>query len=225
MRQYTCDVCGKTQKMRGRGRPRRYCPGECARQAKNAKTACFRKSGGFDRSSVYQCGFCGAAWCNVGVRQSGRQGPTLYCTTKCQLRANRSTLKKPRDRVLTCAFCRSDFVDESMRQARKFCSNTCRDAAYGSYRKRAKFWGVQYESVNRRQVFDRDGWKCGICHERIDPKLKHPDRFAVTLDHIIPMSEGGGHVWSNVQAAHWLCNQRKGVRLCGSQLLLIGDAA
>ena len=33
---------------------------------------------------------------------------------------------------------------------------------------------------------------------------KHP-----TIDHIIPMSKGGGHVWDNVQVAHAICNSIK----------------
>lgn len=31
-----------------------------------------------------------------------------------------------------------------------------------------------------------------------------------SIDHIVPMSKGGGHVWENVQVAHIICNTEKG---------------
>jgi 5-methylcytosine-specific restriction endonuclease McrA len=31
-----------------------------------------------------------------------------------------------------------------------------------------------------------------------------------SIDHIVPMSKGGDHVWNNVQVAHIICNSYKG---------------
>ena len=50
---------------------------------------------------------------------------------------------------------------------------------------------------------------CGICKKRIEPwEMMH-------LDHIVPQSRGGSHRRRNLQAAHALCNLRKGNRMPG----------
>jgi hypothetical protein len=59
----------------------------------------------------------------------------------------------------------------------------------------------------------RDKWRCGICHSFIDHRLTNPyDPGYLNIDHIIPVSAPNfpGDILSNVQAAHRLCNIRKG---------------
>lgn len=77
-----------------------------------------------------------------------------------------------------------------------------------NHRQRAHRFGVDYDpKITRIKVLDRDEWVCGICHKPIANVLYAVDRDGYgTIDHIIPMSRGGGHVWSNVRAAHNRCN-------------------
>lgn len=44
----------------------------------------------------------------------------------------------------------------------------------------------------------------GLCGEPIDQKAEF------TLDHIVPLSKGGKTEWTNLQAAHRVCNLTKG---------------
>jgi len=53
-------------------------------------------------------------------------------------------------------------------------------------------------SLTRRAVFARDDWTCQYC-----------GRSAENVDHVIPRSKGGEHVWENVVAACGRCNNRK----------------
>lgn len=85
--------------------------------------------------------------------------------------------------------------------------------------RRAALKGREAERVQRREVFERDEWKCGLCGGEIDPDLRWPDPGSVTLDHIVPLARGGGHTYGNTQAAHASCNMRKGDRL-DSELVL-----
>jgi 5-methylcytosine-specific restriction endonuclease McrA len=63
-------------------------------------------------------------------------------------------------------------------------------------------------------IFERDEWICGLCHDPIDKWRRGPDDwYRATLDHIIPLSKGGLHTYENTQAAHWICNMEKGDRL------------
>ncbi|MGP5147469.1 HNH endonuclease [Corynebacterium variabile] len=82
--------------------------------------------------------------------------------------------------------------------------------------KRAVELGLFVENIDMTTVLNRGHWICGICHKPIDPKLRHPQRMAGTIDHIIPLNIGGIHAYSNVQPAHYRCNSSKSDRLSGS---------
>lgn len=57
-------------------------------------------------------------------------------------------------------------------------------------------------ALTRRAVFARDDWRCQYCGAP-----------AENVDHVIPRSRGGQHVWENVVAACRRCNSRKENRL------------
>lgn len=71
------------------------------------------------------------------------------------------------------------------------------------------------EEINHTEVFDAHGWICHLCGMVIDKNAAKNDWMRVTLDHIIPISRGGEHVWSNVAPAHFRCNMLKGNSLTG----------
>ncbi len=53
-------------------------------------------------------------------------------------------------------------------------------------------------AISRRGVFVRDGGECQYCGRR-----------AESIDHVVPRSRGGQHVWENVVAACRRCNTTK----------------
>ena len=67
------------------------------------------------------------------------------------------------------------------------------------------------------------GAPCAICGRPIDYTLnwwidpkdgkrkRHPLSFE--FDHRVPLAQGGEKGWSNAQAAHRICNQKKGSRM------------
>lgn len=59
-------------------------------------------------------------------------------------------------------------------------------------------------TVSRFLIAARDGWRCGLCGE---PITRTPD---LTIDHIVPLCAGGTSHPNNLQAAHRVCNERKG---------------
>jgi len=73
---------------------------------------------------------------------------------------------------------------------------------------RARREGVPYEQVDLRLVYTKTAGRCGICGNAVEFET-------FTVDHVVPMSRGGHHVFSNLQPAHRSCNSQKGNRLIG----------
>lgn len=57
--------------------------------------------------------------------------------------------------------------------------------------------------LSRREIFRRDNYTCQYCG-KISPNL--------TVDHVIPKHQGGGHEWKNLVTACYTCNHLKGGR-------------
>lgn len=63
----------------------------------------------------------------------------------------------------------------------------------------------QSVKLNRRNIYARDRNLCQYCGDRF-PTAE------LTLDHIIPRTQGGGSSWENLVCACVACNSRKGGR-------------
>ncbi len=143
-------------------------------------------------------------------------------------------------RVMVCLQCGAGFSPRHQSKAQveesgphRFCSVKChrastkryeslseRDRAKG-HRRRARERNALVETFADSEIFERDGWVCGLCFQRVDRRLKPPSPMRASLDHILPLAKGGKHARSNVQCSHWICNSRKGDR-AGGQLRLFG---
>lgn len=81
------------------------------------------------------------------------------------------------------------------------------------YRERAQAYGVPYDpTVTLKKLIKRDHGICQICGRPVDNTSRSGNGLGMlypTLDHIVPLSKGGGHTWDNVQLAHLICNSYK----------------
>lgn len=73
------------------------------------------------------------------------------------------------------------------------------------HQRRARVRGLPRERISRAKLVERDG---GICHLCGLPVAEGE----VSVDHLIPISKGGGHTWDNVALAHTRCNVRRGAK-------------
>ena len=64
--------------------------------------------------------------------------------------------------------------------------------------------------LNRRAIFARDHHRCQYCTEA-----------AENIDHVIPRSRGGQHIWENVVASCQPCNARKGDKMLDQTNLVL----
>jgi 5-methylcytosine-specific restriction endonuclease McrA len=57
--------------------------------------------------------------------------------------------------------------------------------------------------LSRQNIFLRDNHICQYCYSKFPEKK-------LTIDHVVPLSKGGRHEWTNVVTACSKCNNRKG---------------
>lgn len=80
-------------------------------------------------------------------------------------------------------------------------------------RRRARKYGSKlYQIIDRRLVFTRDKGICWLCKLPVEEKWE--------LDHIVPLSKGGEHNYTNVAVAHRSCNAKKSARLIDEKVVM-----
>lgn len=142
------------------------------------------------------------------------------------------SIQEKYDVVRVCEVCGNEYTirDRMTKEGLKYCTDSgccsrfctkkrarIKRRAGGfndNHRHRAKIYGCEYDgSVTLKKLIKRNGLRCAICGEMCDPNdhewTDYNGPKQPTIDHIIPMSKGGGHVWNNVQVAHAICNSIK----------------
>jgi hypothetical protein len=121
----------------------------------------------------------------------------------------------------SCRTCKSSFLSTTPGQ----CSE-CKEVAYKINKKaqkkkrRAALRTVAIQAVIDKKVFDRDKWKCCNCRCKVQ-KVDILRDNAAEVDHIVPISLGGPHSYSNVQTLCRKCNQEKNNNYYGQLILSI----
>lgn len=79
---------------------------------------------------------------------------------------------------------------------------------YYSPKRRAVY--ARGDKIDHLALFELHNWICNICKEPIDSRLRFPNIMAATVEHVIPLCQGGAHTWDNTRPAHAKCNWAKG---------------
>jgi 5-methylcytosine-specific restriction endonuclease McrA len=155
-----------------------------------------------------------------------KRGKGKYCSQGCYQASTH---------VLICSQCSSSFTRTGLGLGlatpggQLYCSKQCekrsptyrRNRAEMKRRRRARKRGATIEPVTLEYLLQRDRWTCRLCGRRIPEGAKHPHPKSPTVDHVVPLVDGGEHSKANCQAAHYICNSLKSAG--GSQqLALIG---
>jgi predicted nucleic acid-binding Zn ribbon protein len=137
--------------------------------------------------------------------------------------------------VSSCVVCGAQYAHNHKR--RRYCSTRC--GAKASYenrkrtpeykaarlgcdqRRRARKRTGTVEVFSSAEIFDRDRNRCHICRRKCRRDVVVPHPLAPTLDHLIPLAEGGEHTRANTATACFLCNSVKGDRGGGEQLAIV----
>ncbi len=184
----------------------------------------------YERPLIVGVAECSIDGCAVVIRAKG-----LCATHYSRLRRQGDPLHRMRGEVVNgkriCAGCE---IDKPLSEwgERKAPGGYCFDCAAAKRRDRwaaglvdvEKNWQWQatrrarkreqfVESFTRLEIYDRDGWMCGICGEDIPRGAARPSPLSASVDHIIPISKGGAHSRANAQASHFRCDLQKGNRI------------
>lgn len=106
-------------------------------------------------------------------------------------------------------------IDRKLKRLGIHCKRSGITGAEGGrhYRERVCAYGVEYDpQISLKKVMLRDQGICQLCGKPVDTTSrsgKGVGKLYPTIDHIIPLSRGGGHTWDNVQLAHLICNSIK----------------
>lgn len=217
MHTYKCEQCGKEFKRTKKKRDScRFCSRECA-----FKYAHEHRKANIVIEHAKICLYCGKRFTTTNSNK-------LYCSEECSKENGR---KKARERSKAirpisfkgkktiCRNCEKEFITE-YKKSKVFCCDNCKDI----YEKQKR------HNINRKRlkgkVIDRDitltklsirsNNMCAICgatvdwsdYKEINGTIICGEKYP-SIDHIIPLSKGGMHEWSNVQLAHRDCNRIK----------------
>ena len=111
-----------------------------------------------------------------------------------------------------CVVCGDKFVSETTART---CSEQCAEQRFadqrraGKHTRRARMKAAFVAPVSPLAIYKRDGWQCWLCLSAIDPHADPQGDHGPSLDHIIPLANGGTHEPANVRACHRGCNARR----------------
>lgn len=227
MRVLTCEAGHEWEHRGGRGRPPKACPEHASpmsRQAAERHRAFYvahprpkvdrpaKKPLSDDERSELASRAAAARWAGVSAEERSA------AASKAASARYPDGPRLPR-RVVVDSECR--FCGEVLRGAsRKCCSSAECRRRYNAQRqrkvaheRRARLRGNDSERFDPVEVYERDGWICGLCGEPVNPGLQWPDPLSVSLDHVVPVSLGGPHTRANTRCSHLGCNSRRGNRV------------
>lgn len=112
----------------------------------------------------------------------------------------------------SCVRCGTAFVCMWTNDLPRYCSRPCARSE-GKAVRRARKYATRHVPYSRREIFERDRWRCKLCRKPVRRDAEVPDPLAPVIDHIVPLAageeSGGVDAPWNVQCAHFLCNSVK----------------
>ncbi len=171
--------------------------------------------------------------CDTSMEVTARRAAELkvFCSRACKdvfRKAEQSAALHAAKPPRVCVWC-GDPLDQRMRKDAKFCSADCNSRAHRTTRKFRRRLGKDAPLrprteplINFAEIAERDHWRCGLCGGAVSKNREYPDPLAASIDHVIPLSQGGDNESVNLQLTHLRCNLSKRDRPWGEQLRLIG---
>lgn len=126
-------------------------------------------------------------------------------------RIAREARKEANHRKDFCIVCGKEY--ETYNPAQKTCSKECgKKLAHAHKHKRIPKSQLVDKDITLEALYRRDSGVCYLCGKPCDWNDKTDKTVGPTypsIDHMVPISRGGLHAWTNVKLAHFECNWKK----------------
>lgn len=209
-----CKAC-RCEFFRGGYAERKYCSRRCAvmKAGKNKKQP----------RHVYMCRFCGSVVIRTQYEAHGRE---CFCDGVCYLAFRKHAIRLTpivATDIATdkkCVYCNGPIVGR-LGNRRIFCSKSCSAKKHKQDRKMKKVCNGPMDVISLDVLAKKSNYTCCLCGVNCKKSTGENLWNDATIDHVIPVSKGGVHTWSNVQLLCRSCNNRKSDNLpVGTQLNL-----
>lgn len=201
-----CQYCGKEFELRRSNVEKKFCSKDCLRKFKINISLENKKI----RDKRY-CVVCGKEYQKNGTKTCSAECWKINKTNKASEHSKQICQKKFKNyKNINCEYCGKNFIPRN--KTSKFCSYKCKVKSKNVRRNIDKILinNGDYDcSINLIKLFQRDKGKCALCGDYVNMELSSIDNYYGSIDHIIPRSRGGKHIWDNVQLAHRICNSKK----------------
>lgn len=173
----------------------------------------------------YNCDNC----CKVLIKKADKKNYKKICIKCKELGIRKKFIVKTKE--TTCKKCNKIHLSKNANSYCKQCikekkvvynkkynkTETCKNIKNqrDGHKKRCELYGGHYERLNRKTLFKRDKYKCQECgiKTKFPTKENYNDLDCATIGHIVPLSLGGSHTYSNTQCECRNCNNIKGNRI------------
>lgn len=157
------------------------------------------------------CSWCGKAF-------NGKPA-SICCSGKCNRTLRTLVAITPAEMI--CVYCERKWLAGMPRHLTKYCSRRCESNAE---RQRREVWvrsNGPCEYIDLDKLIAKHRKKCCGCGCKVTKYNGSYRPTDASIDHVVPLSRGGWHAWSNVQLLCVDCNSRKADSIeQGTQLLL-----
>lgn len=111
-----------------------------------------------------------------------------------------------------CVFCNKLFVHSNSLPKTNHCIE--HRSKNASPKQRCKYFKTKYQIIDKNLIFKRDDYRCSYCGVLCvtNPKFSNSGKY-ITIDHIVPISKGGSHIFSNLTTSCRSCNSKKSNKL------------
>lgn len=109
--------------------------------------------------------------------------------------------------VKSCAVCGGFFFGPG-----KYCGPECARKSRQHYdnmkkrRRQKSAWTEESKTITLQKLYERDGGVCWICGKPCNYEADSNSNEYPSIDHVIPIADGGKDLWENIRLAHRYCN-------------------